>query len=484
MLPPLKPQLPIRLVFAQLRRAPDLATLDSASVQISRSMPKSAAAPLPTRLRLLRPGRNASTKGDFIVSDRTLRELPENQRKLGFETVAIDYNHTSAPGSENYVQGAIPPILGYGRPRVDAREGLVLEEIKWTPLGEEHARNFEDLSPALGWDKETGEVNFVHSVALTPNGALYGSEVEKNILPQTPQGQLDADKDHSGAKRAEIIRLAANLEVPESMLPDTLPLFPWGDSSDGSGWLTCNEVTLSELVQNQIRFGLLRVEILIPESKPQLLANQLYQCNECGHIWEHRAEGAPEKCPYDCDPSLPARVAGTGIPAVAQGNGLRLVDVKWTPDGRKAAAKFPFLKPNVYVESITSDGPDRGVIHVIKGLRSVEFSHSRTAERLRFPSFLKLTEVQTLMVGQGGLAATERLQELLLLRAGRSANQDLRGRARAAAAWNREFALQGADGRSLRQQLQPLAATTVHPPDPETLHGSARAAASWGNLEK
>jgi len=55
---------------------------------------------------------------------------------------------------------------------VVAGEGLFLEDMEWTPLGVQSARNFEDLSPAL--HDEKGEVTFLHSVALTPNGCTHG----------------------------------------------------------------------------------------------------------------------------------------------------------------------------------------------------------------------------------------------------------------------------------------------------------------------
>jgi hypothetical protein len=43
--------------------------------------------------------------------------------------------------------------------------------VDWTPLGEEHARNFEDLSPTIAPKEPRSEVLFLHSVALTIHGA-------------------------------------------------------------------------------------------------------------------------------------------------------------------------------------------------------------------------------------------------------------------------------------------------------------------------
>jgi hypothetical protein len=50
-------------------------------------------------------------------------------------------------------------------------EGVFLEDVEWTPLGVANARNYEDLSPAA--HQTDGEIDFIHSVALTPNGCLY-----------------------------------------------------------------------------------------------------------------------------------------------------------------------------------------------------------------------------------------------------------------------------------------------------------------------
>jgi hypothetical protein len=131
---------------------------------------------LPSRLQLLKWGPNDTTKGTYVVGQRTANELAANQRELGFERVAVDFNHCSVPSSAEYEAlqklGQPPMIFGYGRPAVVAGEGLFLEDMEWTPLGVQSARNFEDLSPAL--HDEGGEVIFLHSVALTPNGSTHG----------------------------------------------------------------------------------------------------------------------------------------------------------------------------------------------------------------------------------------------------------------------------------------------------------------------
>lgn len=133
---------------------------------------------LPQRLKFFAWGDNKSTDGNFRAGEKTLAELSANQKKFGFERVAIDFNHCSVPGTDTYkdllAQGQPPLIFGYGRVNPIPGEGLYLEDIIWTPLGVQHARNFEDLSPAI--QDEDGEVTLVHSVALTPNGKVEGLE--------------------------------------------------------------------------------------------------------------------------------------------------------------------------------------------------------------------------------------------------------------------------------------------------------------------
>jgi hypothetical protein len=150
---------------ATLNALPDLATL-----RVSNGALRSEQ--LPARMKILNWGDNPSTKGNFRVGPRTVAVLQANQSALGFDRIAIDYNHASAPGAPDYVKGAVPPIFGYGRPTAIENDGVYLEDITWTPLGAEKARNFEDLSPALHPSKPGEEVEFVHSVALTTNGAL------------------------------------------------------------------------------------------------------------------------------------------------------------------------------------------------------------------------------------------------------------------------------------------------------------------------
>lgn len=134
---------------------------------------------LPSRIKILNWGQNPSIKGAIRVGEKSLARLAARQRDLGFERVALDYNHSSVPGTEEYEKllksGQPPIIFGYGRPNVVQGDGIYLEEMTWTPLGVEKAQQFEDLSPAVPAEACGGsEVDFVQSVALTTNGCLHG----------------------------------------------------------------------------------------------------------------------------------------------------------------------------------------------------------------------------------------------------------------------------------------------------------------------
>lgn len=148
---------------------------------------------LPVRLKLLAWGDNQSTKGNYRVGGNTLKALSANQRGLGYERVAIDFDHCSVAGTETNKEllkaGQPPLIFGYGRPNVVENDGLYLDDIIWTPLGAQHARNFEDLSPAV--KAPDGEVSLVHSVALTPNGSVHGLQFFSATSTKQPHNKMD-----------------------------------------------------------------------------------------------------------------------------------------------------------------------------------------------------------------------------------------------------------------------------------------------------
>ncbi len=132
---------------------------------------------LPSTLRLLKWGKNASVKGSINLTAITKACLEKNQRDLGFEKIAIDFEHNTVPGTPEYERTQEPrKIAGYGTPRLHPVNGLEIVDVRWTPEGVQALSNFQDLSPTVEVSPD-GSVLFIHSVALCRNGAVHGLEL-------------------------------------------------------------------------------------------------------------------------------------------------------------------------------------------------------------------------------------------------------------------------------------------------------------------
>ena len=128
---------------------------------------------LPKRLKILNWGVNdTATKGPVTVGPNTAAALAANQAAMGFAEIALDYNHNSLPGHPNF-QADPRKVGGYGSLEVIEGDGLYLTALSYTPSGNENAREYRDLSPAVLLD-DAGEVIFCHSVALCPQGEVRG----------------------------------------------------------------------------------------------------------------------------------------------------------------------------------------------------------------------------------------------------------------------------------------------------------------------
>lgn len=173
-------------------------------------------ATLPSRLKVFGWGDNQTIDGIYRAGQKTASQMSANQRKLGYERVAIDFDHCTVPGSATQKEllsaGQPPLIFGYGRVNPIAGDGIYLEEITWTPLGAQHARNFEDLSPALKDDDR--EVTMIHSVALCPNGKVNGLQFfSAGATPASTKPTPNmSDKFLSLSAVAGILGLDANAE--------------------------------------------------------------------------------------------------------------------------------------------------------------------------------------------------------------------------------------------------------------------------------
>lgn len=128
---------------------------------------------LPSRIKLLNWGKNETVKGPVIFDDHSVAQLAVNQRALGFDRIALDYEHNTVPGSEEFKRTKEPrDVAAYGVPETVPGDGLYLNSIEWTPSGLASARNFADLSPTPLLDKAR-RVVFLQSVALVRNGAVH-----------------------------------------------------------------------------------------------------------------------------------------------------------------------------------------------------------------------------------------------------------------------------------------------------------------------
>lgn len=128
---------------------------------------------LPLRIKILNWGRNETVHGPVILDATTVAQFAANQKKLGRESVALDFEHNTVPGTEEYKRTTEPrPVAAFAAPVLVPNDGLYLERLSWTPEGNKSAYNFQDLSAAPFLDAE-GRVIALHSAALTKNGATY-----------------------------------------------------------------------------------------------------------------------------------------------------------------------------------------------------------------------------------------------------------------------------------------------------------------------
>jgi phage I-like protein len=128
-----------------------------------------AAAELPTRIVMMKWGRNETAQGPMTVGLKTL-QASAKWDAIGYGEVAIDFNHNTVPGHPSY-KGEPAKIAAMATPRVIEGEGLVFENIRWNDEGRAHRQDYPDLSPAIKLDAD-GEVIFCHSGALARNGAV------------------------------------------------------------------------------------------------------------------------------------------------------------------------------------------------------------------------------------------------------------------------------------------------------------------------
>ena len=127
---------------------------------------------LPNKIKLLDFGKTDSVKGPVIINNKSLSIFDSNQKQMGRVRVPLDFDHSTVEGTKAYEdsKGLPKPIAAYGTP-VISKDGLWLEDLKWTPMGEKFAKNYEDLSPTPLLDDDNTVIG-LHSAALCPAGAI------------------------------------------------------------------------------------------------------------------------------------------------------------------------------------------------------------------------------------------------------------------------------------------------------------------------
>jgi len=154
---------------------------------------------LPTRLVVLPWGEHKTANGSFQVNDVTLSAMPKNQIATNFDRVCLDFDHNTVPGQPAY-KGEPTKIAAYARPVCLAGEGIVYEDIEWTPEGREYVSggHYRDLSPAVKTDA-SGNVIFLHSAAVCRQGAvpdliLFSADSSTHTKPIKTKHTMDPKK--------------------------------------------------------------------------------------------------------------------------------------------------------------------------------------------------------------------------------------------------------------------------------------------------
>jgi phage I-like protein len=145
-------------------------------LRISNGAGKAHDGELPSRLKILAWGDNQAVAGiNPKIGRHTLDAMPGRMRAFNHDRVALDFEHNTVAGTRAYQDSSEPrAVAAYGVPVLVEGDGLYLDDLVYTPHGRSHALDYIDLSPAVHIDERTGEVDFLHSVALTRAGAVDG----------------------------------------------------------------------------------------------------------------------------------------------------------------------------------------------------------------------------------------------------------------------------------------------------------------------
>jgi phage I-like protein len=133
----------------------------------------------PSRLLIAKWGRNESVNEPFTVNATTAKFLPILQRIVGWDTVALDFEHNTVPGTPAFKADKEPRnVAAHAALSVVEGEGIYAENIQWTPHGVKSVTEglHPDLSPTIKTN-DAGEVVLMHSAALCRAGAVMDLKV-------------------------------------------------------------------------------------------------------------------------------------------------------------------------------------------------------------------------------------------------------------------------------------------------------------------
>jgi len=150
----------------------------------------------PKRLVVLPWGRNASRRGDFVVNEDTAKVFAANQQKNRIDgKQALDFEHNTLPGTPAYESSSEPrPIAAWALCRVIPYEGIVYEDIEWTPdgLSAWQRKLYQDLSPAPVRGADGKTVIAMHSTALCRHGELEDLTIDHAAAPKALAAYFEA----------------------------------------------------------------------------------------------------------------------------------------------------------------------------------------------------------------------------------------------------------------------------------------------------
>lgn len=187
----------------------------------------------PTRMLVMPWGRNETRRGDFIVDALTARVFATNQKRNRLDgKVALDFEHNTLPGAPAYLSSSEPrPIAAWALCRVIEGEGLVYEDIEWTPdgLSAWQRKLYQDISPAPVRGADGKTVIALHSAALCRHGELADFTIAHAAAPKGLAAYFDAlsadsssllNPDLTTLMKEKLISLCSALGVPLSAEAD------------------------------------------------------------------------------------------------------------------------------------------------------------------------------------------------------------------------------------------------------------------------